>query len=963
MDECSDDGSWSVESLGEFTALARVVVAGARLLCRARRRIGQRNAHLRERNTMLRGLESLYQLLEAEGEERNVNAITTKLLRLAPGLVKDLAKASQKRIAMHVQCKLYDDGDLVFREGDRPNGFFFVLHGSVGIYKRTEASKIYDAGGDNREGPRSYESEKARVNDLGPFLARLGEQAGFGSLAFSRNGKDLRRTASVVAEYVPDETDLRLLRSEAPRRSDVLLSSKNDDDDDDDDDDDYSSGAAKQRTRRRRRRRRRGEAVSDPRWSCAMLLVPNKIYVTDISTNVDATLQRKIGLLEHALVFETWAVEAIYPLAHEMTLAKFEAGEVVCAEGDETSYVRLVASGEVRVKVRVEVDVGDERDMDVALLPAGEMFGLVEAYRRLGHHRASMIATKPTEVALLPLESFRRAVSSDERAASVVRRIAANRERWEAMRKASIPRFKEAPPLTLTLDMTAEARYLIEPASVLEGAELRAYETDMAKCVDLARFARAYVREAADRWKSGRPLATRGCLERGARASALAIEIGTRLRAAYGRSARLNRVLEELISRRDRIRERLYTLGRLEARAEEDLAAAAGAAAPLDDEDDDEDGESKKKKKKKSYLLPPIKPKLEVAVDQAIAATKPAATSLFFDTISANIMARIARVRTGHRRRRVETSRQIKLAAAEKKRLTLEQRFHLASIVTATDTRFVADNAEPQFASLRTKARNVDLLLREVSPAEWLGQSRGLATRVARRRRAAAVPPREEEEEEERANIFKKKRPWSVSAALGAASIDVEAVPAVIVVTTCDELRRFLRASFEHYGCVVDDEKRGMKALERLRQCQVAGTPYALGVFAAKLPGNLSGLTAALRHRDWESTTTDQVSTVQRLAVLVDPETPDDTKKRNEIRAEARAVTLLPQPCTVRDLIRLVCSGGGGGAKNNEEDAETRLLAVARTHQAYRKATRHAKRVKKTSSRQRSGGGLLLTPR
>jgi len=141
-------------------------------------------------------------------------------------------------------------------------------------------------------------------------------------------------------------------------------------------------------------------------------------------------------------------------------------------------------------------------------------------------------------------------------------------------------------------------------------------------------------------------------------------------------------------------------------------------------------------------------------------------------------------------------------------------------------------------------------------------------------------------------------------------------MPAVLVVGARRAFRDHLRAVFQNYGCVVDCERRGSRALRRMRHAAEAGRAYAAVVFAERLAGNLRGLEAAARHRRWEREKRQRRRAVgdtrpphlpdalhQQIAVFCS--TPAAERKAAALSVEA----LARQTCTVRDLARLACDG------------------------------------------------------
>ena len=166
-----------------------------------------------------------------------------------------------------------------------------------------------------------------------------------------------------------------------------------------------------------------------------------------------------------------------------------------------------------------------------------------------------------------------------------------HRHHGSATERRLFRRYADAPPQTATLEATAQANYLCEPPSFLEGSALRLYVVQLAKIHDLRRAGLEYWATAARKRKAGER--TRPALGRADAATKDALDRCAILKRDYGMSARLaapsgvearrsfdrrrknhrkrsvspssvalqTQVVEaELSERRDRVRERLYHL-------------------------------------------------------------------------------------------------------------------------------------------------------------------------------------------------------------------------------------------------------------------------------------------------------------------------------------------------------------------------------------------------------------------
>lgn len=867
------------ERLGEklaklegFTTMRAVARMASVMLSRARDarlRLRQRLLDVSSRKKRDTALFALQELLKSSAEDRNVNAIASQLAHLAPSLLEGLPKSSQKRIAAHVRCRTLYRGDLIFEEGDPPTGYFFIAAGSVSIYKRQSAYVDDDVLEEQDEGPEQvwYGSEPARTSALGELIVTLDAGQGFGNFAFSRSGKELRRTASVVSDG-----DGGFDEAPGALRGDAAAS--------------------------------RDDAKKIP--PAHFLIIPNKIYVMDISKNADGALQRKITLLESCFLFDSWTIEATYALAREMVIHAYGEEELIFREGDAVSTMLVVCTGELRVHVAYELDELTTLPLDMAVLPPGEIFGLVEAQRRLPVYRASVTATRASEVAMLPLETFRRAVANNARTSAIVQQLAVNRETWETMRMRCASKYREAPPLVLTIAVTASARYLAEPPSLLGKAEARRYDMPFGRIMELRRVSRSSIREAAGHWKQRRVDLARRALERADVTTNGAIDMATKLRNDFGQSARLADVVNELNERRDRVRERLYALDRLDKRLGGGADSRPSTDAPSDDD--------------------------------AAAQTAPRLASLAALRLTAR------RFSTSKPERGAKASLLAGLfprgADAQAPHLEVvpsPDRFRVAAALGAALSPGLPQHPDAKLSlvapptscgPLHAAARHLELCLREADAdgGEWRHQTARLAEASAGSRRRELPKPRRRDASKS------PKEPWdptkgalevhrddeSTSAALGRAAVDVDAMPTVLVCAASARLRHFLAQTFEKLGCVVDAEARGSRARERMRLS--TARPYALAVFASRLNAGLGGMRCAEAHRQWEMDhgIAPGHRAHQNLALLPDKEPSD------ELRARARRarVALLHAAASVRDLADLL-------VRNSISDVRARQMDFA----------------------------------
>ncbi|KAH8062531.1 cAMP-dependent protein kinase regulator [Aureococcus anophagefferens] len=812
------------ERLGEklaklegFTTMRAVARMASVMLSRARDarlRLRQRLLDVSSRKKRDTALFALQELLKSSAEDRNVNAIASQLAHLAPSLLEGLPKSSQKRIAAHVRCRTLYRGDLIFEEGDPPTGYFFIAAGSVSIYKRQSAYVDDDVLEEQDEGPEQvwYGSEPARTSALGELIVTLDAGQGFGNFAFSRSGKELRRTASVVSDG-----DGGFDEAPGALRGDAAAS--------------------------------RDDAKKIP--PAHFLIIPNKIYVMDISKNADGALQRKITLLESCFLFDSWTIEATYALAREMVIHAYGEEELIFREGDAVSTMLVVCTGELRVHVAYELDELTTLPLDMAVLPPGEIFGLVEAQRRLPVYRASVTATRASEVAMLPLETFRRAVANNARTSAIVQQLAVNRETWETMRMRCASKYREAPPLVLTIAVTASARYLAEPPSLLGKAEARRYDMPFGRIMELRRVSRSSIREAAGHWKQRRVDLARRALERADVTTNGAIDMATKLRNDFGQSA----------ARGPPTSSTSAATASASGSTRWTASTSASAAARTAGRRRTRPATTTRRRKRRRDS----RRSRRSAHGAAVLDVKPERGA------KASLLAGLF---PGAPTRRRPTSRSCRrrTGSASPRRWGGA----LAGLPQHPDAKLSLVAPPTSCGPLHAAARHLELCLREADAdgGEWRHQTARLAEASAGSRRRELKPRRRDAGRS-------PKEPWdptkgalevhrddeSTSAALGRAAVD----------------------TFEKLGCVVDAEARGSRARERMRLS--TARPYALAVFASRLNAGLGGMRCAEAHRQWEMDhgIAPGHRAHQNLALLPDKEPSDELRRARAARGAAIA--------------------------------------------------------------------------
>ena len=127
---------WRITGFSSITSVSWTLLLLQRVARRARLSLRRRLADATRKENRERAMDELRELLDVHFEERNVGAIVGALARVAPNLTDGLAKPALKRVAASVEVRSFGHGEVIFREGDAPTGYFFIVAGNVSIYKK-----------------------------------------------------------------------------------------------------------------------------------------------------------------------------------------------------------------------------------------------------------------------------------------------------------------------------------------------------------------------------------------------------------------------------------------------------------------------------------------------------------------------------------------------------------------------------------------------------------------------------------------------------------------------------------------------------------------------------------------------------------------------------------------------------------------------------------------------------------
>ena len=403
--------------------------------------------------------------------KRDLTKVIELVNHCAPLLLGDLAAAAQRAVARELSLREFERGSTVFKQGDLPDGYYFILSGEVTIYKHLGG--IDDADFSSREGT---------FHELhGKKLVSLHREQGFGELSFARIGQAVR-SATVVAD---GDEEMRFMDSILRDTPGGYLSS-----------------------------------TTTPKIHPTLCLhVPAHTYVLQMSQKTDDDLRRKMGMLENSLLFQHRPLEKLYEIAQHLRPKNLMAGKALAHSGQPTDEVFLLMSGEIvvfktsqlipsaagnkddqenstvivssafKANARAAKAMSDRRlatpsrrtpdgnkssdinggiqataandgvsgadgalsdensghlqstsgavrRTEIALLGQGEIFGIVDVMNNKPRMTRSAICTSAVEVLMLSSFMFKSLVLSDERSAELVNRLVRNRVRWEELRVA-----------------------------------------------------------------------------------------------------------------------------------------------------------------------------------------------------------------------------------------------------------------------------------------------------------------------------------------------------------------------------------------------------------------------------------------------------------------------------------------------------------------------------------------------
>lgn len=142
----------------------------------------------------VRRLEALLSDKPAEFDEDWYDTLSTILHRIAPKVLASLTPKTAWELFTHGIFNVYKSGEVVFLEGDAPDGYYICLHGHVAVHKLPPMPEVAMKGLDLEEA--------ALARQYGSRLARMDPGSSFGEVGFSSHATG--RVATVVALGEPE---------------------------------------------------------------------------------------------------------------------------------------------------------------------------------------------------------------------------------------------------------------------------------------------------------------------------------------------------------------------------------------------------------------------------------------------------------------------------------------------------------------------------------------------------------------------------------------------------------------------------------------------------------------------------------------------------------------------------------------------------------------------------------------
>ncbi|KAH8093562.1 cAMP-dependent protein kinase regulator [Aureococcus anophagefferens] len=319
----------------------------------------------------------LLQLLSERKTPKSRLANIVNQMNVVDSDILDKVPQHQEQFIEDLTIKEYGAFATIFEEGDFPDGYYHILHGSVQIWKATKLSEEEvqkqreEAGDDGGEGEAFYDKRGIHICDLATGC-------GFGELGFQGDRQAVRSASVVAAE-----------------RTICLVSSAN-------------------------------------------------VYLKLMELSIKSQLRRKIDWLENCALFRHWSDEKRYEFAQSLRSYKCAKGRYVCTSGEPAAGVWFLIGGEIRVQTHLDKEKENEkapterRQVELALLGAGDVFGVCEHVEERREMSRSAYATKASSAYFAGTSAVLTLMFEDEVTRQLMIALTKKRRKWEALAQQAL---------------------------------------------------------------------------------------------------------------------------------------------------------------------------------------------------------------------------------------------------------------------------------------------------------------------------------------------------------------------------------------------------------------------------------------------------------------------------------------------------------------------------------------------
>ena len=183
---------------------------------------------------------------------------------------------------------------------------------------------------------------------------------------------------------------------------------------------------------------RSASVVAAERTIC--LVSSANVYLKLMELSIKSQLRRKIDWLENCALFRHWSDEKRYEFAQSLRSYKCAKGRYVCTSGEPASGVWFLIGGEIRVQTHLDKEKENEkapterRQVELALLGAGDVFGVCEHVEERREMSRSAYATKASSAYFAGTSAVLTLMFEDEVTRQLMIALTKKRRKWEALR-------------------------------------------------------------------------------------------------------------------------------------------------------------------------------------------------------------------------------------------------------------------------------------------------------------------------------------------------------------------------------------------------------------------------------------------------------------------------------------------------------------------------------------------------